>query len=687
MSAVPYTKVFPSTAAVNNAGRLTIGGCDAVELARAYGTPLYVFDEATLAGVAGAFQDAFGSRYDGAEVVYACKAFINVPLAKLLASYGLGFDVVSGGEVAVLRAAGIDPAHVYFHGNNKSPLEVREAIEWGIGHFVLDSFHELEVVDEEARRAGIVQKALIRVSPSIDPHTHRYTTTGTLDSKFGFAIETGHAADAVRRAVAAANIDLQGLHFHLGSPIFELEPYDDAVRVVMEFASMMREEGLQLHRFSPGGGYAIAYTDADDPPPPSAYAETIVGALRETCERYGFDAPALVIEPGRSIAGPAGVALYTVGAIKDIPGVRTYVAVDGGMGRQHPSRVVRRALRRRRRQPCRGCSRLYADHRREVLRIGRRAHPRRCAARAHAGGHRGNSRLWRLCPLNGLRLQHERPPRRGAREGRQGDAAPAARDVRRPHRRGRLVSGFSIHGQAAAVRLLERAISGDRLHHAYLFTGPEHVGKTTLAMSFAQVLVCAPNDEACRRRVAANNFPDVRILEVGGDEDGPRAAIGIDAVRDLISAAHLRPYEGLRQVFIIQDAGRMTVEAANALLKLLEEPPPDVVLLLLAEDGESVLPTVFSRCQLVQLRPMPIAEVAAVLRDEFDVDAEHADNLARLSRGCAGWAIQAVSDQSFVTEAHQRIERIVAVMEEGVEGRFAFADEVARRVRPGERPR
>ncbi len=332
MSAVPYTKVFPSTAAVNNAGRLTIGGCDAVELARTYGTPLYVFDEATLAGVAGAFQDAFGSRYDGAEVVYACKAFINVPLAKLLASYGLGFDVVSGGEVAVLRAAGVDPAHVYFHGNNKSPLEVREAIEWGIGHFVLDSFHELEVVDEEARRAGIVQKALIRVSPSIDPHTHRYTTTGTLDSKFGFAIETGHAADAVRHAVAAANIDLQGLHFHLGSPIFELEPYDDAVRVVMEFASMMREEGLQLHRFSPGGGYAIAYTDADDPPPPSAYAETIVGALRETCERYGFDAPALVIEPGRSIAGPAGVALYTVGAIKDIPGVRTYVAVDGGMG-------------------------------------------------------------------------------------------------------------------------------------------------------------------------------------------------------------------------------------------------------------------------------------------------------------------------------------------------------------------
>ncbi len=241
------------------------------------------------------------------------------------------------------------------------------------------------------------------------------------------------------------------------------------------------------------------------------------------------------------------------------------------------------------------------------------------------------------------------------------------------------MSGFSIHGQAAAVRLLERAISDDRLHHAYLFTGPEHVGKTTLAMSFAQVLVCAPNDEACRRRVAANNFPDVRILEVGGDEDGPRAAIGIDAVRDLISAAHLRPYEGLRQVFIIQDAGRMTVEAANALLKLLEEPPPDVVLLLLAEDGESVLPTVFSRCQLVQLRPMPIAEVAAVLRDEFDVDAEHADSLARLSRGCAGWAIQAVSDQSFVTEAHQRIERIVAVMEEGIEGRFAFADEVARR--------
>ena len=332
MAGLAAAKVFPASAEVDARGRLWVGGCDTVELAREYGTPLYVYDEGSLRGAAEAFKSAFASRYAASQVVYACKAFINVPLARLIASYGLGFDVVSGGEAAVLRAAGVSPEGVYFHGNNKSPQELSEAVEWGIGHVVVDSFFELEELERIAAEAGVVQPVLVRVSPSIDPHTHRYTTTGVLDSKFGFAIETGHAEQAVRQATAAPHLDLQGLHFHLGSPIFELEPYAEGVAVVMEFASRMREEGLEMRRFSPGGGFAIAYTEDDDPPTADAYAEAIVGALRQACRDYDMPEPELVIEPGRAVVGPAGVALYTVGAIKEIPGVRTYVAVDGGMG-------------------------------------------------------------------------------------------------------------------------------------------------------------------------------------------------------------------------------------------------------------------------------------------------------------------------------------------------------------------
>lgn len=331
--AVPFaSKVFPSTTTVNEAGRLEIGGCDLAGLAREFGAPLYVFDEATLRGQAEGFLREFRSRYADCRVVYACKAFINVPLARYLAGLGLGFDVVSGGEASVLRAAGVDMATADFHGNNKTPQEIAQALEWGVGHFVIDSFHELRLLDEAARAAGRVQPVLIRVSPSIDPHTHRLTTTGVLDSKFGFPIETGDAEESVRQAMAAANLDLQGLHFHLGSPIFELEPYTEATERVLRFAARMREYGLDFRRFSPGGGFAIAYTEEDEPPSIAAYADAIVGALTEGCAANGLPQPELTVEPGRSLSGPAGVAVYTVGAIKRIPGVRTYVSVDGGMG-------------------------------------------------------------------------------------------------------------------------------------------------------------------------------------------------------------------------------------------------------------------------------------------------------------------------------------------------------------------
>ena len=332
MSVPLDSKVFPITTAINDVGHLEIGGCDVTSLARDFGTPLYVFDEATLRGQAQGFLNAFRSRYPNSRVVYACKAFINVPLARYIAELGLGFDVVSGGEIAVLRAAGVDLSTVDFHGNNKTPDEIRQAVAWGVGHFVIDSFHELRLLDEAAGAAGRTQPVLIRVSPSIDPHTHRLTTTGVLDSKFGFPIETGDAEEAVRQVMAAPHLDLQGIHFHLGSPIFELEPYTEAIERVMRFAARMGEYGLDMRRFSPGGGFAIAYTEDDAPPAIDEYAEAIVGALTDGCAANGLPQPELTVEPGRSLSGPAGVAVYTVGAIKEVPGVRTYVSVDGGMG-------------------------------------------------------------------------------------------------------------------------------------------------------------------------------------------------------------------------------------------------------------------------------------------------------------------------------------------------------------------
>jgi len=324
--------VFPDTAEINSQGQLTIGGCNALELAEEYGTPVYVFDEMTVRNRCRSFVEEFGKLCPSAQVLYASKAYINPALARIFQEEGLGLDVVSGGELAVAQAAGFPLQKVYFHGNNKAPEELKEAVKEGIGRIVVDNFHELDLLDRIAGDAGKLQDILVRVSPGIDPHTHAYTTTGVIDSKFGFSIQTGDAARAVRQALSASNLRLRGLHFHLGSPIFELEPYSAATDLVLRFAAGFREEGLDLQEFSPGGGFAIAYTRNQKPPAVSQYAETIVSALKTTCEELGMALPALIVEPGRSIIGPAGVALYRVGAIKDIPGVRKYVSVDGGMG-------------------------------------------------------------------------------------------------------------------------------------------------------------------------------------------------------------------------------------------------------------------------------------------------------------------------------------------------------------------
>ena len=324
--------VFPDSSEIDAQGELVLGGCKVSDLADEYGTPVYVLDEDTLRGRCRSFIDEFRKLYPATNVSYACKAYINPALAKLFQEEGMGFDVVSGGELATTINAQIPMNEVYFHGNNKTPQELSEALDHSIGCVVVDSFHEMQLLDKLAGEVGKKQDILIRVSPGVDPHTHVYTTTGILDSKFGFSIQTGHAAEAVRMGLAAKNLNLRGLHFHLGSPIFEIEPYRVAVDVVLRFAAEFREEGLEMTKFSPGGGFAIGYTTKDEPPPVSAYAEAIISTMTETCRDLGMDMPSLVIEPGRAIIGPAGVALYRIGAIKEIPGVRKFVSVDGGMG-------------------------------------------------------------------------------------------------------------------------------------------------------------------------------------------------------------------------------------------------------------------------------------------------------------------------------------------------------------------
>jgi diaminopimelate decarboxylase len=324
--------VLPLTAATNAAGHLTIGGCDTLDLVRQFGTPLYVFDEADLRARCREYLSEFGSRLPDVSVLYASKAYIGKALAGLIADEGLGLDVVSGGEIALARAAEFPLERAYFHGNNKSRTELEEALAAGVGRVVLDNFQDIALLNDVAQKAGKRQAVLLRVTPDVDPHTHSHITTGVLDSKFGFALADRQAEEAMQLALAAPGIDVLGVHCHIGSQLFEVEPYAEAIDKALAFAAeMVKRHGLDLREFSPGGGVGIQYVRDEAPPPLAVYAGTIAGAVREACQRHGLKIPRVVIEPGRSIVGRAGVALYGVGARKEVPGVRTYVAVDGGM--------------------------------------------------------------------------------------------------------------------------------------------------------------------------------------------------------------------------------------------------------------------------------------------------------------------------------------------------------------------
>jgi diaminopimelate decarboxylase len=331
--ALPKLTLFPNTAGANEQGHLTIGGRDTIELATTFGTPLYVFDETTIRAKCSEYRRDFGQRYANTLAIYACKAFTSQALIGLLHEEGFGLDVVSGGEMHVAKSAGFPPDRVYFHGNNKGEHELKQALEWGVARIVVDNFHELALLGRLAAKLGKTQDILLRLSPGVDPHTHSHVATGILDSKFGFPLATGQAEEALTKAMSTPGLQLIGLHFHLGSSLFEVEPYAEAIALVLQFAAEMKQRHqFALRELNVGGGFASQYLLDSPPPPVSRYAEAIVSSLIEQTHKFKLGQPRLVIEPGRSIVAKAGTALYTVGGSKDIPGVRRYVFVDGGMG-------------------------------------------------------------------------------------------------------------------------------------------------------------------------------------------------------------------------------------------------------------------------------------------------------------------------------------------------------------------
>jgi diaminopimelate decarboxylase len=321
-SPIEGSPVYPIGSRVNERGRLEVGGCDVVELAREFGTPAYVYVPAEIRARAGAYLEALGRRADRFELVYASKAAPITAIGRLLAAEGLSIDVASGGELHTALRSGFDPQRIHMHGNNKSEDELKLAIDAGIGHVICDSLDEIGRLDAICRGAGRTQRVLIRVTPGVKAETHSYVQTGQLDSKFGLGLADGLAQGGVEAALAAPNLELVGLHSHIGSQIFELEPYVKAIEALAELADPGWCELLNL-----GGGLGITYTRDDPAPSIDEYVEVKVEAVQRV-----FDpVPKILLEPGRSLVGTAGITMYTVGTIKEIPGVRTYLAVDGGM--------------------------------------------------------------------------------------------------------------------------------------------------------------------------------------------------------------------------------------------------------------------------------------------------------------------------------------------------------------------
>ncbi|OFI07443.1 diaminopimelate decarboxylase [Clostridium acetireducens DSM 10703] len=310
---------------------LYIGGVNTLELTNKLGTPLYVIDEELVREKCRKYYKYFEVDKKN-KVAYAGKAFLTIAMCQIINQEGLSLDVVSGGELYTAYKSNFPMDRVYFHGNNKTIEEIKMGIELGVGRFVVDNFYEIEKINEIAKNKGIVQNIFLRVTPGIEAHTHDYIKTGQIDSKFGFTLVNEKTIDNIKEVINLSNINLVGLHCHIGSQIFETKPYEDAVDVMLALVKRIKEElNYDIKEVDLGGGFGIYYTEEDNPKSIEEFCSTILNRATKTCKELDMNIPVLIIEPGRSIIGNAGTTLYTIGSIKTIPNIRKYVAVDGGM--------------------------------------------------------------------------------------------------------------------------------------------------------------------------------------------------------------------------------------------------------------------------------------------------------------------------------------------------------------------
>jgi len=323
--------VLPQSAEVVD-GHLHVAGVNMVELAREAGTAVYVMDEEQMRSQLRDYRRLMSNHWENIDVCYAGKAFLSKAMVKLVAEENCSLDVSSGGELAVALAADFPAGRIYSHGNNKTEKEIIECIESGVGHIVVDSFEELDRISALATACGAEQSVLLRITPGVKADTHDYITTGAEDSKFGFGLNEGLALEAVKRAVAAPGIRYKGLHMHIGSQIFALNSFSAAIEKMVEFIHQIKVElGADTAVLNTGGGLGVAYGVPDQPATIEEYAQVIVDGIKKACEARSLSVPCIVVEPGRSIVASSGVTLYTVGTVKEVPNIRTYISIDGGM--------------------------------------------------------------------------------------------------------------------------------------------------------------------------------------------------------------------------------------------------------------------------------------------------------------------------------------------------------------------
>ncbi|MBR3575825.1 MAG: diaminopimelate decarboxylase [Clostridia bacterium] len=317
---------------VDENGVLCIGGANALDIVKEYGTPVYVMDEDLIRKNCRIYKNAMDKHYGGnGLVLYASKAFSCKRMVKIVKEEGLGLDVVSGGELYTAIKADFPMDKVYFHGNNKTEDELNLAVDSGVGTIVVDNIFELEKLNAIAEKKGKIVDIMFRIKPGIDAHTHEFVMTGQIDSKFGVALETGEAMEAYKTAKQMKNLNIVGVHCHIGSQIFDIEPFEHAASVMMGFIADLKAEGIEIERMNLGGGYGIKYVPEDNPIDYDAYIEAVSKVVKKVADEKGVEMPKILMEPGRSIVASAGTTLYNIGGVKEIPNVRTYVSVDGGM--------------------------------------------------------------------------------------------------------------------------------------------------------------------------------------------------------------------------------------------------------------------------------------------------------------------------------------------------------------------